>query len=185
MFAWLSFTKISLCDLLHQIPLGHPPQSTVDLAPGLLAQAPRCCTFKETFVPVWGMYGCGKGCLCDSNSIQPVTDKLLHFQQSQMFHLCPKQLPQRGDQTPASVTPPVKGRGSLDHSPLFCPHSFFLLSFALVYTFFSGGQVLLPTLSWCFARSSVSGGVFLMYPWREMHSVSTYSSTILDLPNSC
>ena len=34
----------------------------------------------------------------------------------------------------------------------------------------------------CSARSSVSGGVFLMYPWREMYSKSTYSSALLDLP---
>ena len=31
----------------------------------------------------------------------------------------------------------------------------------------------------CSARSSVSGGVFLTYPWREMYSKSTY---FLDLP---
>ncbi|KAM9707015.1 complement factor H-like isoform 1-T1 [Dama dama] len=41
----------------------------------------------------------------------------------------------------------------------------------------TGGQV----LSWCSARSSVSGGVFLTYPWREMYCTRTYSSTIVDL----
>jgi len=35
------------------------------------------------------------------------------------------------------------------------------------------------TLNWCSARSSVSEGVFLMYPWRETDSMSTYSSAIL------
>ena len=38
---------------------------------------------------------------------------------------------------------------------------------------------LLFTLSWCSACTSMSEGVFLMYPWREMYSMSTYSSTIL------
>ena len=52
-------------------------------------------------------------------------------------------------------------------------------SFAWFYVFFSTGQVLLSTLSWCAAHTSVSEGVFLMYPWREIHCMSTYSSTVL------
>ena len=47
---------------------------------------------------------------------------------------------------------------------------------------FSTGQVLLHALSWWCACTSVSEGVFLMYPWREMYSTSTYSSTILFSP---
>ena len=39
--------------------------------------------------------------------------------------------------------------------------------------FFSSGQVLLSALSWWSASTSVSEGVFLMYPWREMYSMST------------
>ena len=63
---------------------------------------------------------------------------------------------------------------------LFFPPSFFvLLSFVWFYVFFSTGQVLLSALSWCSACTSVSEGVLLMYPWREMYSTSTYSSTIL------
>ena len=41
------------------------------------------------------------------------------------------------------------------------------------------GQILLCAHSRCSACSSVSEGVFLMYPWREMHSTSTYFSAIL------
>ena len=48
-----------------------------------------------------------------------------------------------------------------------------------VYIFFSVSQVLLSSLSWCSACISVSEGVFLLYPWREMHPTSTYSSSIL------
>ena len=58
--------------------------------------------------------------------------------------------------------------------PLFC-----LRSFAWFYIFFSTGQVLLSALRWRSACTSVSEAVFLMYPWREMYSTSTYSSTIL------
>ena len=64
-------------------------------------------------------------------------------------------------------------------TPLFFPSSFVLLSFAWFYTFFSSAQVLLSTLSWGSACTSVSEGVFLMYPCREMYSVSTYSFAIL------
>ena len=62
---------------------------------------------------------------------------------------------------------------------LFFPSSFILPSFACFYIFFSSGQVVLSALSWCSACTSVSEGVFLMYPWREMYSTSTYSSAIL------
>ena len=54
-----------------------------------------------------------------------------------------------------------------------------LLGFAWVYIFFSAGQVFLSALSWHSECISVSEGVFLMYPWREMYSVSTYFSAIL------
>ena len=64
-------------------------------------------------------------------------------------------------------------------TPVFAPSSFILPSFAWFYIFFSTGQVLLSTLSWCSACISVSEGVSLMYLWREMYSMSTYSSAIL------
>ena len=62
---------------------------------------------------------------------------------------------------------------------LFPPVVPSLLSFARFYIFFSPGQVLLSTVSWRSACTSVSEGVFLMYQWREMYSMSTYSSAIL------
>ena len=57
--------------------------------------------------------------------------------------------------------------------------SFILPNFVWFYIFFSAGQVLLSVLSWCSASTSVSEGVLLIYPWREMYSMFTYSSTIL------
>ena len=61
----------------------------------------------------------------------------------------------------------------------FPPSSFILLSFAWFYILFSTCQVLLSALSWCSACTSVSEGIFLMYPCKEMYSTSTYSSAIL------
>ena len=89
-----------------------------------------------------------------------------------MFLLWLRQLPRCEDQTPASVPPPTKGRSSPTNIPISPPSSFVLLSFAWVYIFFSAGQVLLSALSWC----------VLTYPWREIYSMSTYSSAILSLP---
>ena len=54
-----------------------------------------------------------------------------------------------------------------------------ILNFVRFYIFFSAGQVLPSSLSWCSAYTFVSEGIFLMYPWRETYSTSTYSSTIL------
>ena len=108
-----------------------------------------------------------------------------------MFLLWLRQLPGCGDWTPptrrprpALVLPLTEGRSSPTNTPVFPPSSFILLSFAWFYIFFSSGQELLSSLSWCSACTSVSEGVFLMHPWREMYSTSTYSSTILfSLPN--
>ena len=79
------------------------------------------------------------------------------------------------DRTPASVPLPAQNRSSPTHTPVFLPSSVF----AGFYISFSIGQVLLSALSWCSAWPSGSEGVFLMYPWREMHSTSSYTSAIL------
>ena len=70
-------------------------------------------------------------------------------------------------------------RSSLTNIPALPTRSFILLSFAWVYIFFSAGQVLLSGLSWCSAFTSVSEGVSLMYPWKEIYFMSAYSSAIL------
>ena len=87
---------------------------------------------------------------------------------------------------PCYSSPPHQGRSSPTNTPVFPPSSFILASFVWVFIFFSAGQVLLSTLSWCSALTCVSEGVSLMYPWREMYSTSTYSCTILFfLGNTC
>ena len=62
---------------------------------------------------------------------------------------------------------------------IFSPSYLVLPSFGCFCIFFSAGQILLSTLSWCSACISVSEGVFMMHPQREMYSMSTFSSAIL------
>ena len=99
-----------------------------------------------------------------------------------MFLLWLRQLPRCGDWTPASVPPPAEGRSSPTNTPVFPLTSLVLPSFVWFYIFFSSAQILLSTFSWCAGCTSMSEGVFLMYPWREMYSMSTYSSAILFSP---
>ena len=102
-----------------------------------------------------------------------------------MFLLWLRQLPWCGCQTHASVPPPAEAMSSPTNTPVFLPSSFILLSLAWFYIFFSSGQVLLSALGvGVLACTSVSEGVFLMYPWREMYSTSTYSSAILFSPQN-
>ena len=96
-----------------------------------------------------------------------------------MFFLWSGHLPWCGDWTPASVPSLAEGKSSPSNASVFPPSSFILLSFVWFYIFFSGGQVLLFALSWCSACTSVSEGVFLMYLWGKMCSMSTYFSAIL------
>ena len=98
-----------------------------------------------------------------------------------MFLLWLRQLPRCGDWTPASVSPHGEGRSSPTNTPVFPSSSFVLQSFVWFHIFFSAGQVLLSALSWCSVCTSVSEGVFLMHPRKELYSTSTYSSAILFL----
>ena len=179
-FAWLSFTSIFHCELLLQIPLGCLPTVNSRPCPGITL-IPLCFSSQSL---------CFLGNLV---SVQVHKARILcvilipfrlsqiscfTLQQRQMLHLCPKHLLQCGDLIPASVPPLLRCRSSPTHSPLFCYPFFVLPSFALFYIFISRCQVLLPALSCCFARSSVSGSIFLMYLWAEMYCMSTYPSAI-------
>ena len=96
-----------------------------------------------------------------------------------MFLLWLREVPRCGDWTHASVPPPAKGRSRPTITPAFSHSSLVLLSFPWVFIFFSPGHILLSVLNWCSACTSVSEGIFLMYPWREMYSTFTYFSAIL------
>ena len=121
------------------------------------------------------MYGCGKDCLI-----------LIPFRLPQIICFSLKCFSSDSDNWPdLGIRPllqflhPVRASPVLLTILFFPPSSFVLLSFAWFYIFFSTDQVLLSVLSWCSACTSVFEGVFLMYPWREMYSTSTYSSVIL------
>ena len=126
------------------------------------------------------MYGCSKDCLIlfpfGLPKISCFTLRLKCFSSNS------DNCPDVGIGPPASVPPPTEGRSSPTNTPVFSPSSFVQLSFAWFCTLLSSGQVLLSALSWCSACTSVPEGVFLMDPWREMYSMSTYSSTILIFP---
>ena len=123
-----------------------------------------------------GMYDCGKDCLI-----------LIPFRLPQIscFTLSLKCFFSDSDNCPdvgirpLLQFPAAEGRSSPTNTPVFPPSSFILLIFAWVYIFLSTHQTFLSSLSWCSTCTSVSEGVFLMYPWREMYSTSTYSSAIL------
>ena len=123
------------------------------------------------------MYGCGRDCLI-----------LIPFRLPQIscFTLNLKCFSSDSDSCPSvGIGPllqfphPRRGGSVLLTLLFFSPSSFLLPSFAWFYIFFSAGQVLLSTLSWCSACTSMSEGVFMKYPWREMYCMSTYSSAIL------
>ena len=160
-------------------------QSTADLSLGLLLNpctpAPSLCVFEGTCIPVWGMYGCSKDCLCDSCSVWTVTGQLLHSE-PQIFLLCPKQLPWYVDQTPASVPQPAppqppthtdtKGRSSPVNPPFFLPTSFVLASFVWFYIFFQ--MVRYSCL--------LSAGVLQAFLYLKVYSWCTHGETCIPHP---
>ena len=122
-------------------------------------------------MPVQFMYGCSKHCLI-----------LIPFRLLQIscFPLSFKCFSSGSDNYPNVQIGPLLQVPHLPRAgpilltlPFFPPSSFVLPSFVWVYIFFSTDQD--------HSCISVSEGVFLMYQWREMYAMSTYSSTILFL----
>ena len=99
-----------------------------------------------------------------------------------MFLLWLRHLPWSGDWTLVSVPLSAEGRSNPTNTLVFppVPSSYRVLPW--FYIFFPAGQVLLSSLTWYSAWTSVSEGVFLMYSWREVNSTSTYFSAILFSP---
>ena len=122
------------------------------------------------------MYGCGKDCLI-----------LIPFRLPDIscFTLSLKCFSSDSDNYPNVVTGPLlQFPHLLRAGPALLTFLFFLLV-PLSYWILHGsvyfplsGQVLLSALRWCSACTSGSEVIFLMYPWREMYSTSTYSSII-------
>ena len=126
--------------------------------------------------PCRGTYGCGKDCLIHIPFRLP---------QISCFPLSLKCFSSDSDNCPNVGTGPLlqfrhpPRAGRVLPTPVFHASSFVLPSFAWVYIFFPTGQVLLSTLHWCSGCTSVSEGVFLMYPRRDIYSTFTYFSAIL------
>ena len=161
MASWFSPTGISHHNLLPHIPSICLSAIIISLH---LGKAPQSLNSSTQPLHHLGMYGCGKDCLI-----------LIPFRLPQIscFTLSLKYISSDSDNCPSV------GRSSPTNTPIFPSSSFVLPSFEWLYIFFSAGQVLLSALSWCSSCTFVSKGVFLMYPWREMYSTSTYSSAIL------
>ena len=178
MAAQISSTDICHHNFLPHLPLIHLSTVNSSPCPGIAPQSlnSTSCTFPGTCIPVRGMYGCDKDFLILIPFRLP---QIRCFTLSLKCFSSDSGLPRCRDQTPASVPPPAKGSFRPTNTPVFLPSSFLLQSVAWVYIFFSSGQGLLSTLNWSSACTSVSEGVFLMYLWREMCSMSTHSSAVL------
>ena len=158
----------SLCSQQHPLPwdLSTIPKLQLPAISRRPALLPSICMAEARTVCFSFHLGCHRSAV----SLSALTVSLLTQTAALLWGL---------DRTPASVPLPAQNRSNPTHTPVFLPSSFVLLSFAGFYIFFSIGQVLLSALSWCSACTSVSEGVLLMYPWREMHSTSSYTSAIL------
>ena len=150
--------------------------SCLGIAPQTLSSGSQLLCLLGTCIPVQSTYGHGRDCLI----LIP-----LRLPQISWFPLSPKCFSSDSDNCPSVGIGPLlrfphpPRAGSVLVTLLFFPSSFILPRFVWFYIFLSSGQVLLSALSWCSACTSVSEGIFLMYPWREMYSTTSYSSAIL------
>ena len=125
------------------------------------------------------MYGCSKDCLIHIPFRLP---------QIRCFSLSLKYFSSDSDNCPSvGIGPLLQFPHPMKAGPILVTLPFPPLvpsSYRVLYGpihYFPLVRYSLSALSWCFAFTSVSTGVFLMYPWREMYSMSTYSSTIVFL----
>ena len=169
MAAWLSSAGISHHSFLpHILSICLSAVNTsprLEIAPQSLNSGFQLLHLPGDLVPVWGMYGCGKDCLplipFGLPQISCFTRSLKCF--SSGWDNCPS-----GGIGPLLQFPHLQRAGPVLLTLLFSPYSFALPSFPCVYIFFLVGQILLFALNSCSACTSVSEGVFLMYPWRNV-----------------
>ena len=157
MAAWFSSTGISHHSFLPHIPSIHLSAVSSSPHPGITPQSLNSGS--------WPLPLPGHPCSClayvwlqqgqsDSHSIycHRSAVSLLVLNVSSLTQII---APLWG-QTPASVPPPAKVRSSPTNTPVFPTSSFILPSLGCFQIFFSTGQVLLSTLTWCSACTSVS-----------------------------
>ena len=96
-FAWLSFTSISHCDLLPWVPSGYHSAGNSPPCPRIALQSlcsrPQLLHFLGDLSPCPGTYGCGR--IVCVILIPSGLSQISYFtiQQPQMLHLCSKLLP--------------------------------------------------------------------------------------------
>ena len=169
MAAWLSSTGTSHHDLLPPIPSTCLLAVNSSPCSGTAPQSPNSSSqLLWTSVPAPGMYGCSKDCLI------LIPFRLLQISSFTLNLKCfcsdSGNCPDVGI-GPLLQFPHLLRAGPLLTTLLFCPlvpSSYGVLHGSI---FFPTGQVLLSTLSWYSACTSVSEGVSLMYPWREMYYI--------------
>ena len=168
-------------------------QPTIVLLLGLYsnphAPAPSPRAHQWTHIPVWGMQCSCMDCLCRSHSVLSATDWPFHppltasdaSLLSQLISPSVRGLPQMWEPLCCFSSP--TGEQVLSHflSSSFSL-SFILPGYAGIFIVLSGVQGLLLAFSQCSVRIVASVDVFLMHLWREMNSMSSYSSTILKSP---
>ena len=120
--------------------------------------------------------------VCHRSATSPSSDSL------KCFPSVPIEFPVREGVSPNSGISPLLQLPCPRVQVLSCflSSSFFFLfsvipSYAGIFIVLSSVQGLLLVFSWCSVRIVASIDIFLIHPWREMHSVSTYSSAILNL----
>ena len=117
-------------------PRAISPQSTAELAWDCSLISMLQLSATELSRGLMYLSGCGLDYLCDS--IQTVTDKLLHSPSaSNASSLSQTDAPVWGSDP--CFTSPARRRSSPPHSHFLCPHSFVLPSFAWFRILFSGG----------------------------------------------
>ena len=163
MAAWISFTGVSHHNLLPQVPSVCLSAVNSSPRPGLTPQTPA----PSRAVPSRGPSSVSRVCMAAARTVWFSFHLSCHRSAVSLSALNVSPPTQTTtlmcDRTPASVPPLTEGRSS-SNTPVFPLSSFILPSFAWFYIFFSTGQVLLSTLNWCSACTSVSEGVFLMHP---------------------
>ena len=175
MAAWFSYTVISNHDLLLHVPLGHLPAANSRPHPGICSPVPTLQLPAAVLSRGLASLSTVRMIVAKTVSVILISTRLsliscFTAQQPQMLLLCPKYFPWCRDLTPASVPPLPRCRSSPSHSPSTpsptLPSSYQVLP-GSIYSF----QVLFPAPSWCSARSYVSEGVLVLYPWRDMLNI--------------
>ena len=192
MTSCLSSVGISHHNLLPHVPLVHLSAVSSSSHSGIVLQSLHSSSQPlGTCLHVQLTYGCSKDCLIlILFSLPQITCFTFSLQ---CFSSAPDNCPSVGIRLPLQFPHTIKGWSSLIITPVFfffffvcvcfvfSSISFILPSFSCFYILFSDGQLLLSTLSWCFANIFVYKDVFLMYLWCTPHPIIPLVSCFMSL----